>query len=139
MISTRQKEALQGAYRDACNNYLQAFVEKHGFDMCDTAWVADEPGTIAMIADYYVSMEEMKVDIDLNVPNDKYLEWYDYQMECAALELPKIANYKHYVKGCPTYSKETLKRLRGLKQEVEVSKKVLAMAIRDAELDERFN
>lgn len=36
-------------YRQACNQYLALFCDKHGYDFRDTYWVGNELGDIATI------------------------------------------------------------------------------------------
>ena len=41
------REELRLNYNAACNAYLAAFCEKHGYDYEPDAWVGDDPGGIA--------------------------------------------------------------------------------------------
>lgn len=43
-------EELRLNYNAACNAYLAAFCEKHGYDYEPDAWVGDDPGGIAEVA-----------------------------------------------------------------------------------------
>ena len=139
MIPKHQQKALQAAYADACNNYLAAFADKHGFDMHDCAWVADEPGEVALIGDYYADMATITTDINENAPEKEWLAWYDYSSECAELNLPDKCNFHSWIHGCPRYSEEKLEYLRSLKRKAEMTEKIFQMAIRDAVEEKNFS
>ena len=85
-------------YKKACNDYLQAFCQKHDFDFnsVDTGWVVDKPGTIIVIGDYFVSMEDIIVDIEQNVPEEKFLEYYDWSLNDGC-----NWNYETWLRGGP--------------------------------------
>lgn len=120
--------SLQSDYRQACDAYLAAFVEKHEFSMHDCAWVADQPGGIASIGDYFVNMQEIITDIDTDAPADEWFAYYDYSMECHDLGLT-CCNYQSWLKNCPTYSPETMERLRQLKRNVSEAEEILRKEI----------
>lgn len=133
MIPKHQQQALSSAYREACNNYLSAFADKHGFDMVDCAWVSDEPGGVAIIGDYYSNMADIVTDIDKNAPVKEWFAWYNYTLECNDLGMPNVCNYQSWLRGCPRYSEEKLEEIRSLKRKLEMSRKILEIAIRDSE------
>ena len=85
-------------YKKACNDYLQAFCQKHDFDFngVDTGWVADKPGTIVEIGDYFVSIEDIIVDIEQNIPEEKFLEYYDWSLNDGC-----NWNYETWLRGGP--------------------------------------
>lgn len=133
MIPKHQQQALSSAYREACNNYLSAFADKHGFDMVDCTWVADEPGGVAIIGDYYAHMADIVTDIDKDAPVNAWLAWYDYALECGDLGMPNVCNYQSWLKGCPRYSKEKLEEISSLKRQAERARKLLEITIRNSE------
>ena len=124
--------SLQSDYRQACDAYLAAFVKKHEFPMHDCSWVADEPGGIASIGDYFVNMQDIITDIDTDAHPDEWFAYYDYSMECHGFGLT-CCNYQSWLKGCPTYSPETLERLRKLQRDVSDAEATLRKAIKEAE------
>lgn len=69
-------------FTKACNDYLHAFCDKHDFYYEDCWWVSDQPGTIAMVGDYFVSMDTILVDINNDAPEEEFLKWYDYSLTC---------------------------------------------------------
>ena len=128
-MDEKKKKTLQSVYKTACDNYLEAFAEKHGFDPSDCEWVANQPGGVAMVGDYYVDMQTILTDIDKDAPEEAWLGWYDYQLEVQMLELPKQCNFRSWIHGCPRYSEETLARFRALHNEVERAKRRLMEAV----------
>lgn len=130
-MEEKKRKTLQSVYRSACNNYLEAFAEKHGFDMRDCEWVSDEPGGVASVGDYFIDMQTLKDDIDLDAPEEEFLKWYDYTNECAILSMPDRCNFRSWLKGCPRYSEETFVRIRQLRKDVEFAKDALMLAIEE--------
>lgn len=123
------KNGLKKNYNDACNAYLKAFAEKHGLDMSDCGWVAEEPGGIASIGDYFVDMPTIITDIDMEAPEEEFWKWYEYTAEVDLLELPDNCNYKAWLRGCPRYSEEAFERIRALRNKVDEAKRILKEAI----------
>ena len=121
-------------YKALANHYLRRFCTMYDFDYNDADWVADEPGGVAMVADYFVGFDELRFAVDYKVPWVMFSRWYDLTMEIHTLEsdirmgekftsLVKI-NFPSYCKGAPLpYTEKELKKLR--KKAKRVSEKVL--------------
>lgn len=78
-------------------NYIELFEKKHelSFDF----WVADLSGTIACFSmDYYVSFEDVRLDLEKDVPKDLFFEWYNLAIDLG-LEGEPIINYYSFLKG----------------------------------------
>ena len=73
--------SLYKKYQKVCNAYLQTFCKKHDFYYDDSCWVANRVGEIAIIGDFFVSMETIITDIEENVHKDEFLKWYDWSLE----------------------------------------------------------
>lgn len=118
------KNLLKQQYTDACNAYLEAFCEKHGFDYDEAAnsWVANVVGDACMIGDYFVSFEEIKTDIDMDATKDEYWSYYDYSLEAHELGF-NCPNYKNWLRGCPRLSEGQIKSLREAKNRVYEAQK----------------
>lgn len=125
------KEKLRRDYTQACNAYLHAFADKHEMDREDCRWVAEEPGGIAEIGDYYVGMDVITTDIEMDAPEEEFLKWYDYSLRCDELGLPDKCNYSSWLRGCPRYSDEAFERIAALRKIVEESGERLKRAIRE--------
>ncbi len=111
-------------YNAACNAYLAAFCEKHGYDYEPDAWVGDDPGGIAEVGDMVVSMADILTDIDRDAPEEEYIKYYDYCMRVGSICDGELVtpNYDSWLRGCPRIDKEQIARLDELR-----------IGIRDAE------
>ena len=125
---------LKERYRNICNEYLQRFCIKQGYLYeQDDAWVAGNAGGCATIGDYVFGFDEIRYDIDNDIPKGKIIEWYDYTLETSMLDLPLRINYPSYCKGAPLpYSKEKIEEIRTLKKQVEQAEKILKNCIDEA-------
>ena len=101
---------LKERYRNICNEYLQRFCVKQEFNYePDDAWVAGNAGDCANVGDFYFGFDEIRYDIDNDIPKGKIIEWYDYTLETSMLDLPLRINYPSFCKGAPLpYSKEKI-------------------------------
>lgn len=116
MVFTKAKDL----YERGCHEYLKLFCKKHGFDYDDArqSWVGGNIGDVVMCADYYVSMETIKVDIDEGAPEEEFLRHYDYCMDAQEFDLP-IPNFRSWLMGCPRTSPEIFDKLRTIKASLE--------------------
>ena len=119
------REELRLNYNAACNAYLAAFCEKHGYDYDPAAWVGNDPGGIAEVGDLFVSMADMLTDIDRDAPEEEYIKYYDYCMRVGAIANGELEtpNYDSWLRGCPRLDEEQFRRMEELQRN-----------IRDAEL-----
>ena len=119
------REELRLNYNAACNAYLTAFCEKHGYDYDPAAWVGNDPGGIAEVGDLFVSMADMLTDIDRDAPEEEYIKYYDYCMRVGAIANGELEtpNYDSWLRGCPRLDEEQFRRMEELQRN-----------IRDAEL-----
>ena len=83
-------------YEKAVEDYVAAFEEKH--DITLDYWVADFVGTIAVFGDYFISLEDIRLDIDNEVDKTLFFKWYDLSLELALNNEPVI-NYYSYLKS----------------------------------------
>ena len=125
---------LKERYKKICNEYLQRFCIKQGYDYePDDAWVAGDAGDCVTIGHYVFGFDEIRYDIDNDVPKGKILAWYAYVLEIYALGLPKTINYPSYCKGAPLpYSREKIEEIRTLKKRVEQAEETLKNCIDEA-------
>lgn len=107
------KSKLWTEWCSVCNKYLKAFCEKHDYDYEEAKdfWVAGDVGTITLCGDEYVGMNDIITDIEMNAPEEEFLKWYDYCLECYEVNVPSC-NYESWLKKCPIHSNEELKELK---------------------------
>jgi hypothetical protein len=96
----KHKSELYKNYEIACNAYLKAFCEKHGYCFDSYCyWVEDDAGTVAIISDYWVDMQTIITDIECNAKEDEFLKWCDYCIELRTYGIGHIPNYKDWLNG----------------------------------------
>lgn len=119
------REELRLNYNAACNAYLAAFCEKHGYDYDPDAWTGNDPGGIAEVGDLFVSMADILTDIDMDAPEEEYAKYYDYCLRVGSVANGELQtpNYDSWLRGCPRMDEEQIARLEELQRD-----------IRDAEL-----
>ena len=125
---------LKERYKKICNEYLQRFCIKQGYDYePDDAWVAGDAGNCATIGHYVFGFDEIRYDIDNDVPKGKILAWYSYVLEIHTLGLPNTISYPSFCKGTPPpYSRDKIEEIRTLKKQVEKAEETLKNCIDEA-------
>ncbi len=129
---SREQHEVRSQYEDACNEYLRLFCEKHGFDfeVAKDSWVTNDVGGIVMCGDCFIDMATIRTDIDNDAPEDEFLKWYDYSVECGSLGISSC-NFHSWLRKCPTHSKESIQRIRDLRAKVEEAEYSLNKAIEE--------
>lgn len=77
---------------NAVKGYIAAFEKKQGLKL--EFWVADDIGGTACFGDWFFNFDDIRLDIDREVPADTILEWYD----TIEHDKPSV-NYASYLKG----------------------------------------
>lgn len=116
------------------NDYVECFIKEY-FTFSDGSrlegyWVADEPGGMLEVGDYYFNYDTIRFCVDYGVEYDTLMKWYDYCLRVGMLEqsLP-TPNLKSWIKGCPIYDENELERLEKLKAIIEAQKEELKECI----------
>lgn len=86
---------LKAKYEIIVDKYLDKFCKKQGFDKKHGYWVGDRVGDIFDINSYFFSFDDIRLDVDNNVPKGKIIEWYDDNDYFNK----KVINYESYLKG----------------------------------------
>jgi hypothetical protein len=115
---------LKENYKKACNDYAREFCKKHGYEFSEFDWVANMPGTLINIADYFVDMVTIIYDVENDVPEDKFLKWYDYSLRAGTYGII-TPNFSSWVKGCPIRSEEDLNRIEKMRERINELEKEL--------------
>lgn len=94
-ISKTKKEILKYNYDEACNAYVKAFMNKHGYD--ESYWVADEVGgKVCIIEQYFFDMQEIIFDIQNSLPKGLIFDWQDKCVDNGGIV--DIENLQQYYK-----------------------------------------
>jgi hypothetical protein len=101
----------------ACEKYVELFCIKHGYPYEPFPWASGDVGGIACIGDYFVDMATIRVDIDENVREEEFIQWYDYCLEASEFGFT-TPNFRSWVNGCPRVRQESLNKIKGLKDEL---------------------
>lgn len=120
--------ARKALWHDVCSEYLEEFCNRHGFTMTPYMWVHDDCGTMAEVCDMFVSMEDIRFDVDNDVDPEAFQHWYWKGLEICELTEGKVKymNYESYVKGAPDpWTKDKMESLRNGHKRLEDAKKDL--------------
>lgn len=72
------------SFEKAAMQYVLLFCVKHGFDVNDCYWVNDRVGTVLSCADHFFQFDDIRFDIDRNLPENTIMDWYESTMELRA-------------------------------------------------------
>lgn len=116
---------------DICNEYLRLFCDRHGYAYHPEDWIGGEAGGIIEIADMFVNMDNIRYDVDNEIPTDKFSEWYWNSVEHSELGL-KYMNYPSYCKGAPDpYTQEQIQSIREGQLRVRKAKEDLRKTVNE--------
>lgn len=130
------KQNLQQQWKQVCNAYLRAFCERHDYTYDPKDWVcgdrAETIGTVVEVADMFIDMDDLRYDVDNNVPIDKFETWYYKRLELYELGIEVWLNYPNYCKGAPDeWTEERMERLRESHQRLQEAKARLEELCKD--------
>lgn len=129
-IKRSVRDSLRLDWDAVCNRYLHLFCQKHDYIYDPTGWVGNEPGTIIEIGDMFVHMDDIRYDIDNDVPEKYFEKWYWKGLDVCEITGEKYMNYPSYCKGAPDpWTEERLEKVKEAKRRVEQTKKVLEKLI----------
>ena len=114
------------AWNEICFQYVEAFCQRHGYTPECDAWVGGEVGTTICINDMYIGMDEIRYDVDNEVPVKKFEEWYWKSLDVYELTGEKWLNYPSFCKGAPDpWPDERLNKIRESKKKIDKLKQEL--------------
>lgn len=114
------KEKAKEYFVKGCNEYLRLFCEKHDFDYEDAkdSWVANCVGDITCVGDFFVNMQTIITDIEMDAPEEEFLKWYDYNLVANEFGFT-TPNFESWLRGCPRVPQETFDKLEAYKKHLE--------------------
>lgn len=79
-IEKADNEYLGRIFNWVCDEYAKRLCEKYGWYFEDCFWVADLRAGVFCASDmeYSLSLEEVKLLVDNDVPYSKFVKWWDY-------------------------------------------------------------
>ena len=111
------------------NAYLEAFCKKHDFSYDPEDWI-DSEGDVVNLGDYFVSFDDMRLDIDKDIDKEEYDKYYDYTMKVAVYGCT-VPNYRSWLAGCPRLSDEQLEEIEKAHVKADIAKKELERIIKE--------
>lgn len=130
MTVTKNDYSLKSEWQELCNKYLKKFCEKHEYAYEPDCWVANNPGTIACVNDMFVSMEDIRYDVDNCIDIDCFEAWYWKSVDVYSITGQKYMNYSSFCQGAPDmWTEERLNSVREAKIKVEEAKQNLKKEI----------
>ena len=114
------KDTAREYFEKGCNEYLRLFCEKHDFDYEDAkdSWTGGQVGDIVLCGDYYIGMQTIIADIEMDAPEEEFIKWYDYNINADEFSF-FTPNFESWLRGCPRTSEETFERLRSIKNTLD--------------------
>ena len=114
------KEQAREYFVKGCNEYLRLFCEKHDFDYEEAkeSWVANCVGDVTCVGDIFVGMQTIITDIEMDAPEEEFIKWYDYNLVANEFGFT-TPNFDHWLRGCPRVSEESVKKLQGIKKDLD--------------------
>lgn len=115
---------LKSQWKEICDEYLQEFCDRHEYDIADAFWVGNDAGGIVGICDMYIDMDNIRYDVDNQVPIDKFEKWYTANLDLAMLQINGCPTYPNYCMGAPMpYTGEQIQELYELQAELDVAER----------------
>ena len=95
-LTKKEISELNFNYINACNDYVQAFVKKQGYEF--TEWVANDVGGIAVfIEQYFLNLSDIIYDIEHNCRKGLIFEWQDFNTDRAMKKKSWFTRWKSSV------------------------------------------
>lgn len=135
-IMNTEIEARKAHWRDVCNEYLETFCKKHGYTYEPDMWVGDDPGGITEVCDMFVHLDDIRYDVDNDVPEDYFAKWYWKGLEVYELTGKKYMNYPSYCKGAPDgWTEERLEKIREANKRIKEKEEELRQLIEECDYE----
>ena len=137
---THTHQNIKTSWKNICDEYVRAFCERHEIENIeyeienDYIWVGSDPGTIACISDMYISMSDLRYDVDNNINPEYFTKWYWTSVERAELGI-QYMNYESFCKGCPDpVSSEKLEQIKAAHVGMLHAQQLFEDAIKDCKI-----
>ena len=95
-MTKKQQLELKQAYENACNMYVEVFCKKQ--EMYFDGWIGHIVGEMGCFGDYYLSIQDIILDIQTNQKKGLILDWHNDGVEHALNGKEGHINYASYIK-----------------------------------------
>lgn len=118
------------AWNEICFQYVEEFCRRHGYTPERDTWVSGDIGTTICINDMYIGMDEIRYDVDNDIPINKFEEWYWKALDVYELTEEKWLNYPSFCNGVPDpWPDERLNKIRESKKKIDELNKEIEQEI----------
>ena len=129
------KNTLNQRFKALCEEYRKAFVEYYFTEdgvQADSWWIADEHGGVLCVNDdVFFGFDEIRNCVDNEVEYKDLMEWYDYTLRLGLIdESIPTPNLTSWLKGCPRYSEEQLKKIEKEKRKIKALEEEIKVMIK---------
>jgi hypothetical protein len=94
-IKTIPLSKLKKQYVFVCNEYINKFINKQGYDF--SGWVGDDVGGVAcFVEQYFFSLDDIVYDINNKCEKGLIFAWQEHNLEVGS---DKAINYYSYSRG----------------------------------------
>ncbi len=87
-------------YDNVVNEYVEAFLKRQDMEGQFEHWVGNMIGGICAVGDYFFNFDDIRYDVDNEIPIGYLLEWYDDQVEIGSKDINSkdLMNFPNYCK-----------------------------------------
>ena len=118
------KNTLNQRFNSIAEDYRREFMKTYFSDddgsIAMSDWVGDEIGGVLCVSDdLFFGFDDMRYCIDNKVWNEDLMQWYDYCVRVNLIDCDlHTPNLDYWLKGCPRYSEEQLKKIEKEKRKI---------------------
>lgn len=118
------KNTLNQRFNALAEDYRREFMKTYFSDddgsIAMSDWVGDEIGGVLCVSDdLFFGFDDMRYCIDNKVWNEDLMQWYDYCVRVNLIDCDlHTPNLDYWLKGCPRYSEEQLKKIEKEKRKI---------------------
>lgn len=95
---------LKADFIKAVDAYMNEWCTKHGFEYGYDGWVSDDTGGVCMVGDYFVNFDDARYDIDNDLPETMYFDWYEYTLDVYEVDADRKITLDAYANGYRPYN-----------------------------------
>lgn len=88
---------LKNNLEKSIQEYIDLFCKKQDIEF--DYWVANLSGTIGVFGDYFLSFEDIRLDLETDQPVNAIFEWYEENLNLSTKEFGYNINYYSWIKG----------------------------------------
>lgn len=119
-------------YIKAVDEYMEIWCRKHSYTYNSQMWVGDDIGGIYMEGDMFVDFRDVRYDIDNNLSEKTFEEWYWYNRELDDYGSETYVALSSYSKGYRPYTEEQIEEIRKTHEKISELRRKLEELVKNA-------